>query len=150
MSKIKFTEDKFEDDFIRKIRQLGYDYVPGQEIVRSSLKSPLADDVLKESLIRINPDLSYEVIDAAIQQIKHIDAGLLEVRNETFFDYLQNGIAISHYTDNHMKTDIVYLIDYDSVDNNSFIVSNQFRLIGRDRKRPDIVIFVNTFGSNRT
>lgn len=143
MSNIIFTEDMLERVFINKIEGLGYRYVPGHEIVRSSLKSPLAEEVFEESLIRINPGLSHDVIEKAVQEIKHIDAGLLEARNETFFDYLQNGISVSYYDQNEEKTDMVYLIDYDHTDNNSFIVSNQFRIVGKDSKRPDIVLFIN-------
>jgi len=143
MSNIIFTEDMLERVFINKIEGLGYRYVPGHEIVRSSLKSPLAEEVFRESLIRINPGLPFEVIEKAVQEIKHIDAGLLEARNETFFDYLQNGISISYYDQNEEKTDMVYLIDYDHTENNSFIVSNQFRIVGKDSKRPDIVLFIN-------
>ena len=143
MSNIIFTEDMLERVFINKIEGLGYRYVPGHEIVRSSLKSPLAEEVFEESLIRINPGLPFEVIEKAVQEIKHIDAGLLEARNETFFDYLQNGISISYYDQNEEKTDMVYLIDYDHTENNSFIVSNQFRIVGKDSKRPDMVLFIN-------
>ncbi|MGF3183377.1 type I restriction endonuclease subunit R [Facklamia sp. P12934] len=143
MPNIIFTEDMLEQAFINKIKGLGYEYVPSNQIVRSSLKSPIAEEVFEESLIRINPNLPYDVIDKAIQQIRYIDAGLLEARNETFSDYLQNGISISYYHQGQEKTAIVYLVDYENLDNNSYIVSNQFKLIGRDSKRPDIVIFVN-------
>ncbi len=143
MSNIIFTEDMLEQAFIKKIEELGYKYIPGHEIVRSSLKSPLAEEVFEEALIRINPDLPIDVIEKAVQEIKHIDAGLLEARNETFFDYLQNGIPIPYYAENEEKTALVYLIDYVNVENNSFIVSNQFRMVGKDSKRPDIVLFVN-------
>ena len=143
MSNIIFTEDMLEQVFINKIENLGYRYIPGHEIVRSSLKSPLAEEVFEESLIRINPNLPLEVLERTIQQIKHIDAGLLEARNENFFEYLQNGISISYYDQNEEKTDHVYLIDYDNIDNNDFMVSNQFRIIGKASKRPDMIIFVN-------
>ncbi|WP_103981838.1 type I restriction endonuclease subunit R [Helcococcus massiliensis] len=143
MYKVKFIESVFEEAFINKIKDLGYEYIPSNEIIRSSYKSPIADEIFKESLLRINPDVSFEIIERAIQEIKHIDAGLLEARNETFFEYLQNGISISYYEDNEEKTEIVYLIDYDDLDNNSFVVSNQFNVIGKALKIPDVVIFIN-------
>lgn len=143
MSEVIFKEEGFEQVFVNKIKELGYYYVSSNEIGRSSLKSPIINKVLEESLARINPDIPYEVIEKAIRQISHIDAGLLEARNETFFDYLQNGISIAYHENDEQKTAIVYLIDYENVDNNSFIVTNQFRMVGRDSKRPDVVIFVN-------
>src|SRR5699024_9473607 len=41
------------------------------------------------------------------------------------------------------KSSIVYLIDYDNVNNNSFIVANQWTFIESSNKRPDIILFIN-------
>src|SRR5699024_8054207 len=97
MSNVRFMEDGLENVFLAEIQDLGYHFVPQQEIVRSSYKAPLAEEVLKDSLLQINPSVSLDVIERAIYQIQHIDAGLLVNRNERFFDYLQNGVEVSHY-----------------------------------------------------
>lgn len=138
-----YLEDGFEELFIKYIEDLGYSYIPHHEIVRDSMKAVLANDILADSLARINPDVPMEVIDQAIHTIKNIDAGLLVNRNEVFFDYLQNGIEISHYVDDEQKTTRVYLVDYEDITNNSFVVTNQLTIIGKDTKRPDIVLFIN-------
>lgn len=142
MSEI-YIEEGFEGLFIDYIKDLGYEYVPQQEIVRDSMKSALAVEILKDSLVRINPDLPSEVIEKAVYQVKHIDAGLLVIRNEAFFEYLQNGIEISHYTDGRQKTERVYLLDYENIYNNSFVITNQLTIIGKDAKRPDIILYIN-------
>lgn len=138
-----YIEEGFEKVFINFIQDLGYEYVSHQEIVRDSMQSPVAVEILKEALIRINPNLPVEVIDQAIYQIKNIDAGLLEIRNEIFFEYLQNGIEISRYTDDRLQAERVYLVDYENIDNNSFIITNQLTIIGKDTKRPDIILYIN-------
>lgn len=142
MSEI-YLEDGFEKLFIEYIEDLGYTYIPHQEVLRDSMKAVLASDILADSLACINPDISMEVIDQAIHQIKNIDAGLLVNRNEVFFDYLQNGIEISHYEDGEQKTTRVYLVDYENIENNSFVVTNQLTIIGKDTKRPDIILYIN-------
>ncbi len=142
MAKI-YIEEGFENLFISFIRELGYEYIPHQEIVRDSMKSPIAAEIFRDSLIRLNPEIPEEVIERAIYQVKNIDAGLLVTRNEAFFEYLQNGLEISHYTDNKQKTERVYLLDFDDVDNNSFVITNQLTIIGKDTKRPDIILYVN-------
>lgn len=142
MSEI-YLEDGFEKIFIKFIEDLGYRYLPHQEIVRDSMKSPLASEILEDSLRRINPDISDEAIKEAIHKIKNIDAGLLVNRNETFFEYLQDGLEISIHDGEREKTERVYLIDYKDIDNNDFIVTNQLTIIGKDTKRPDVLIFVN-------
>ena len=142
MSKI-YLEEGFEGIFIETIKSLGYEYIPQQEIVRDSMKSPIASEILRSSLERINPNLSDQLIDQALFKIKNIDAGLLVDRNESFFEYLQDGIELSYYEDSKQKTERAYLIDYKNIENNSFIVTNQLTIIGKDTKRPDVLIFVN-------
>lgn len=38
---------------------------------------------------------------------------------------------------------IVYLVDYKNLENNSFIVANQWTFIENSNKRPDIILFLN-------
>ena len=138
-----YLEDGFEEIFIKYIEDLGYSYIPHQELVRDSMKAVLASDILADSLANINPDLPVEVIDQAIHTIKNIDAGLLVNRNEVFFDYLQNCVEVSHYENNEQKTTRVYLVDHEDISNNSFVVTNQLTIIGKDTKRPDIILYIN-------
>lgn len=58
-------------------------------------------------------------------------------------DYIQSGIPVRCFDGNEEKFAIVYLIDYDNVDNNSFIVANQWTFIENSNKRPDIILFIN-------
>lgn len=138
-----FSEDQLEEAFIEVIEDLGYQYISPQEIRRTNFKTPFDEKVLKNSLINVNSNISIEIIDQAIQQLTHIDAGILESRNETFFDYLQNGMEINYYEEDKQKTCRVYLIDTENIENNSFIVTNQLTIVGRDQKRPDIILFIN-------
>ena len=85
MSEI-YLEDGFEKLFIEYIEDLGYTYIPHQELVRDSMKAVIASEILADSLTTINPGIDMEIIDQAIHQIKNIDAGLLVNRNEVFFD----------------------------------------------------------------
>ncbi|WP_249629312.1 type I restriction endonuclease subunit R [Streptococcus uberis] len=142
MSEI-YLEDGFEQVFIAFIKSLGYQYLPQQTLVRDSKKSPIATELLKTALTKLNPDMDESIIAEALKKIKHIDAGLLISRNELFFDYLQNGIEISYYYHNEEKTARVKLLDFDDPDKNDYVVTNQVTIIGKDTKRPDILIYVN-------
>ena len=143
MAEVKFLEEGLEKVFLKEIQNIGYRFIPNQEIVRSNYKTPIAEEILKDSLINVNPSVSMDVIDRALYQITHIDAGLLENRNEQFFDYLQNGLEVSHYEEGKQKTTRVHLVDYVNIDKNSFVVTNQYTMIGKEQKRSDIVIFLN-------
>ena len=143
MADVKFLEEGLENVFLKEIQDLGYRFVPSQEIVRSNYKMPIAEEILEDSLVQINPSVSLDVIERAIYQIQHIDAGLLESRNERFFNYLQNGVEVSHYEQGKQKTTRVHLVDYENIDHNDFIVTNQYTMVGKEQKRPDIVLFLN-------
>ncbi len=143
---MSFTENIYEGAVLDVIQELGYTYVPAENIDRESYKNPLYMEELYQSLVRINKDLPLEVIDAAIFNLQHMDAGSLVQRNRQVMDWLQNGMEVTYMDKGEEKTAIVYLIDYDeeNIDNNSFVVTNQWTVSGVDQvRRPDIVIFIN-------
>src|SRR5699024_1561919 len=122
MADVKFLEEGLENVFLKEIQDLGYQFIPSQEIVRSNYKMPLAEEVLKDSLTQINSNVSLDVIERAIYHIQHMDAGLLVSRNEQFFDFLQNGVEVSHYEQGKQKTTRVHLVDYENINRNDFMV----------------------------
>lgn len=63
--------------------------------------------------------------------------------NKNFMDYLQNGITVKYLENGEQRSTIVYLIDYKNVDNNSFIVANQWTFVENSEKRPDVLLFIN-------
>lgn len=138
-----FKEEGFENLFVSTIKDLGYDYVRGSNLERSSTRQVLLKPILKQKLALINPKLSDKLIEKVIYNIEHIDQGLLVNRNRVFFEYLQNGMEISYYEDGKQKTQRAQLIDYENIDNNSFIVSNQVTITGKDRRIPDVLVYVN-------
>ena len=58
-------------------------------------------------------------------------------------DYLQSGIEVSYSENGETKSDIIYIVDYNNVNNNSFIVANQWTFIENSNKCPDIILFLN-------
>ena len=58
-------------------------------------------------------------------------------------DYLQSGIEVSYSEKGETKSEIIYIVDYNNVNNNSFIVANQWTFIENSNKRPDILLFLN-------
>lgn len=138
-----FNEASFEKALVQYISEnLGYSHVFGPDVVRD-YKDVLYEEELRSSVEKINPTLSQTAIDAAIFTIKNRLSGNLIQRNETFFWYLQNGITVSIVEEGKPSYPIVKLIDYDNVSNNSFIVANQWTIIEKEQKRPDVIIFVN-------
>ncbi|WP_304017798.1 type I restriction endonuclease subunit R [Fenollaria timonensis] len=138
-----YLEENYEKSIIELFQKdLGYDYVYGPDVERD-FNSPLYEDVLLDSLYRINKSLAKEAIDEAIHKVKNYELGDLVSKNETFMDYLQNGVPVKYFDGEEERSTIVYLVDYDDIHNNSFIVSNQWTFVENSKKRPDIIIFLN-------
>ena len=137
-----YTEESYENSVIELFEDLGYTHVYGPDINRN-FKSPLYDDVLEDSIRKINPSLNEGAIEDALYKLRNFENGELAQRNAVFMDYLQNGIQVSYFQDGEQRGDVVYLVDYKNRDKNSFIVANQWTFIENSNKRPDIIVFLN-------
>ncbi|WP_285959486.1 type I restriction endonuclease subunit R [Thomasclavelia spiroformis] len=138
-----YNEESYENSIIDLFENdLQYQHVYGPNIERN-FYSPLYEDILIESIERINNGLPHTAIDDALYKLKNFENGELVQKNMVFMDYLQNGIPVRYFDGSEDKSSIVYLIDYDNVNNNSFIVANQWTFIESSNKRPDIILFIN-------
>lgn len=138
-----YTEASYETSIIELFQtDLGYEYIYGPDIERN-FYSPLYEDVLVDSLYRLNKRLPDDAIQEALYKIKSFENGELVQKNVIFMDYLQNGIPVRYVDNGEECSSIVYLVDYKNVANNSFIVANQWTFIENSNKRPDLVIFLD-------
>ncbi len=138
-----YTEGHFENAVVELMRdRLGYSYIYGGDMERDC-HNPLYETILVESLERINPALGTAAIGEAIAKLKNFDNPHPTARNETFTDYLQNGIEVSYYEKGENKSGLVPLVDYDNVEENSFHIINQWTVVEMAEKRADAVVFVN-------
>lgn len=137
-----FIEADYENSVIELFQNMGYQYAYGPDVERD-YKNPLYEDVLVESLYRLNPKLPDAAIQDALYKLKNFENGTLVQQNTVFMNYLQNGIEVSFHHKGEQCSDIVYLADYKNPDNNSFIVANQWTFIENSNKRPDVLVFLN-------
>ena len=137
------TEAAYENSVIELFQHLGYTHVYGPDVENRDFNSPLYLDILEDSICRINPNVPKSAIQEALFKIKNFDNGELLQQNKIFMDYLQNGITVRYLENGEQRSTIVYLIDYKNVDNNSFIVANQWTFVENSEKRPDVLLFIN-------
>ena len=137
------NEEAYENSIIELFQELGYTHVYGPDVEDRDFTSPLYEPVLTNALHQINPKLPEEAINEALFKLKNFENAELTQKNALFMDYLQNGITV-HYTEKGEPRDtLVYLIDYEKPDNNSFIVANQWTFVENSEKRPDVLLFIN-------
>ena len=138
-----FAEDNYENAVIELFRDsLGYSYIYGPDVERD-YRLPLYMEKLRPALERINAKLPTAAIQAAIEKLQRFETGSLLQKNKVFTDYLQNGIEVSYFYQGKTRSSLVYLADFEKVNNNSFTVINQWAIVEKSNKRPDVLVFLN-------
>lgn len=138
-----YTEADYENSVVELFKNdLGYEYAYGPDIERD-FYSPLYNEVLEDSLYRLNRELPSDAIQDALYKLKNFENGELVQKNAVFMDYLQNGVPVRYFDKGEERSAIVYLVDYKNPNNNSFIVANQWTFIENSNKRPDVILFLN-------
>lgn len=147
----KITENDIELLAINSLEELGYQYIYAPSIAhdgeypeRSSYEDVLLKERLAEAVSRINPALPVEVQEEAIKEVLRIHSPELLTNNERFHRMMTEGIHVDHQRDGQQRGDLVWLIDFESPENNDFVVANQFTVVENGvNKRPDVILFVN-------
>ena len=141
-----FTEASYENSIIELFKNdLGYEHVYAPDLERDdyAVRNPLYEDVLIDSIYRLNRNLPEDAISDALYKLKNFENGELVQKNMVFMDYLQNGIPVRYFEKGEERSAICYLVDYKNVDNNSFIIANQWTCVENSEKRPDVLLFLN-------
>ncbi|NQX48378.1 type I restriction endonuclease subunit R [Paenibacillus tritici] len=138
-----YTEANYENAVIEILRDtLGYSYVYGPNVERDYTESLYMDELFP-ALLRINSKLPEAALFEAIYKLRNFESGTLLQKNVQFMDYLQNGISVNYFDDGEQRASLVYLVDYDNIEQNDFTVANQWTITENSEKRPDIIVFLN-------
>src|SRR5690606_21100307 len=133
------------------LERLGYEYIYAPSIAhdggnpeRSSYEEVLLTGRMADAVRRINPTVPADAREEAIKEIQRIHSPELLTNNESFHRLLTEGINVSYQKDGQQRGDLVWLIDFNTPENNDFIIANQFTVVEDGvNKRPDIILFVN-------
>lgn len=138
-----FNEESLEIMTIESLKEeLKYDYISGENISRD-YRDVLLMDILIDSLITINKGLDREIINEACRMIKNLGQVNLVSNNKEFSKLLHTGVSVPKLTPEGTKYFTVKLIDFENIDNNNFLVTNQFTIEEHSTKRPDVIVFIN-------
>jgi type I restriction enzyme R subunit len=147
----QFTESAIEDAALDWLKDMGYTIIFGGDIApeepaaeRKNYGEVILEGRLKEALKRINPYLPAEALEDAFRKVTRPGLPSLVGNNRVFHKMLVNGIEVEYRFDDRIKGDKVWLIDFDNLDNNDWLVVNQFTVLENHiNRRPDVVVFVN-------
>jgi len=123
-----------------------WNYKSAAELNRG-VNEVLDEAELKAALIRLNPEISlrHELADEVIYKLRAIlisvnQVGLVKA-NEDFFKWLCGDKTMPFGENNrHVQ---VRLIDFEDLLNNTYVLTNQYRIHHRETKIPDIVLMIN-------
>jgi len=138
----KLTEAAIENLAIELLQAQEYTYE--KMIERSSFEEVLLVEKVKEAIARINPTIPQTAQTDALKQIQNIHTTDLAANNEKFHEMLTEGIKVTYQKNTETRGDLVWLIDFENVENNEFSFVNQYTVEeNRNRKRLDIILFIN-------
>jgi type I restriction enzyme R subunit len=141
---------RVEQPAIDQLKSLGWICADGRTLVpessdeRNSLKSPILERRLTQSIKRINPWISDENLQKILRELTKTQfAGLLEA-NQFFWEQLTQYISVQQDLGQGNRGQTVKIIDFENIHNNEFLCVNQFKVSGPNQNIiPDIVLFIN-------
>jgi len=147
----RITESAIEQLALEKLEALGYRYVYGPAIAvdgeqpeRDNYQQVILPGRVKEAIRRINPHAPAVTIEQAFNTIARAGNPDLISSNEAIHNHITNGIEVTYNSKDGERGDKLWLIDFNNIENNEFVVCNQFTVIESNvNKRPDIILFIN-------
>lgn len=120
--------------------ELNYSYLGDWQEEQRTL--PIEEELLLGFLLHqgYSEELSRKAIDKLVKTAANLSEGLYEA-NKQVYKLLRYGITVKEELGQPKET--VWLIDWKNTNNNHFAVAEEVTVLGRNSKRPDIVIYVN-------
>ena len=125
---------------------IGWRYAAPAEVPRQ-IQEVLVEPWLRDALIRLNPEVAAQP-DRAEEVLYKLRAIVLSVRsdgliraNEEMTAWMRGERTMPFGPNNEHVP--VRLIDFDTLDNNRFVITNQYAVKALETKIPDIVLLIN-------
>ncbi|NFG60234.1 type I restriction endonuclease subunit R [Clostridium botulinum] len=141
-------ESLVEQAAIKWFKDLGYEYSHGSQISRDDRKDTtevVLNKVLMDSLKNINSEVRESCIEDAYRILKTFNYPTIENNNKDLHDLIRNGVKVTYNDESGEEVgEIIKVIDYEEITNNSFVVCNQVTIKGEHTPRiPDILVYIN-------
>lgn len=137
------TEASIEQAALDWLEDLGYTHKDGAAIAHHPKDVVLKDELLA-FIQKTYPQLPADMQTLAVAEFTNNVGADLEHRNRSFHLKCTKGIDLNYEdAQGNEKAVHVYPIDYSNPENNSFWAVNQFTITGKNRRRPDIIIYIN-------
>ena len=144
-------ESNIEEASLNWLAGLGYTVLHGPDIApdtpdaeRSTYNEVILTRRLRDVVARLNSEIPADAQEEAIRKVLHPDSPALVQNNRTFHQMLVDGIEVEYQQpDGTTRSGQVRLVDFDTPENNDWLAVNQFTVVEKSDRRPDIVLFIN-------
>lgn len=157
--KMKTNYNEYNDSqlpAIQILQKMGWTYLSAEDALSQRdglLSNVILEDILFEQLAAINNfeykgetyQFSHSNIQSAINALKNVsEEGSIVNTNEKVYDLLTLGKSFEEVIQGDKKAFSLRFIDWKNWNNNVFHVAEEFIVEGiKEKRRPDIVLFVN-------
>lgn len=119
---------------------------PNGTLGRETMSDVLLVPRLREAICNLNPAISSEATQLAIEELIRDRSSLNPVlANKEIYKLLKDGVKVSYRDSDGEETDeVVTIIDWNTPENNDFFLASQFWVMGdMYKRRADLIGFVN-------
>jgi len=148
--KNSITENEIEEIALGYLQSLGYNYLnglvisPDGEHPERQYTDVVLTTRLRDAIDKLNPTITQDAKEDALKKVLRTESPNQLINNENFHRYLTDGVDVEVRTENGIRGEKVYIVDFETPENNEFLAINQFTIIeGNQNKRPDIILFIN-------
>ncbi|WP_417244377.1 type I restriction endonuclease subunit R [Celeribacter sp.] len=151
------SEATVEQALLDQLHLLGYsiereedigpdaDVSKGKRPERESHDEVVLKKRFEDTVARLNPTLPLEAHHDAVRRVMQSELPSLLEENRRLHKLINEGVDVQYYTDDGTLTaGKVALIDFEHPEQNDWLAVSQFVVInGQNKRRPDVVVFVN-------
>ena len=137
------TEANIEQTCIDWLEDLGYTHKLGTSLPQNNVSVVLKDE-LAAFIARQYPHIPKDIQELAVASFTHNIGADLDHRNRDFHLKLTKGVELPYEDAKGAEKAVhIYPIDFEHPENNSYWAVNQFSITGKNKRRPDIIIYIN-------
>ena len=143
-------ESEVEEATLEWLKEIGWRIAYGPTIAPDSSHSEREnytivhlEQKLRDTLHRLNSNLSTPALDDAYRKLTRLEGTTLETRNREFHRMSVNGVTVEYRTtDGAVRGAVARIFDFDDPSNNDWLAVNQFTVVeNTHERRPDRGIF---------
>src|SRR5437879_3112751 len=117
------------------LKELGWKYISADDLKRD-VEDPFDTQTLTGAIKRLNPTLTNDDVDKVLSQLKRSSNDI--AGNKEFLEWVKGDKSL--VLNPGEKATTIKLIEAETPNNNTFIVTNQFKFSGFENVRFDIVL----------